>query len=147
MHQERTLNPNLRNQSKLITIKSNLWALEINCNQQARYPQFTTGEKSIDENTEQLFGGSIEKIKEYVPSSSSSSMEIDQIVLSIANLFGSGLAWLGYEFVCRRAIIFLSSTCTEILFLPLENVPFWCCVVYTRRRSYSVLVQDVFLFG
>lgn len=92
MHQERTLNPNLRNQSKLITIKSNLWALEINCNQQARYPQFTTGEKSIDENTEQLFEGSIEKIKEYVPSSSSSSMEIDQIVLSIANLFGSGLA-------------------------------------------------------
>lgn len=53
---------NLRDQSKLITKrKSNLWALEINSNQQTRYPQFSTGEKSIDE--KQLFEGSIEKKK------------------------------------------------------------------------------------
>lgn len=122
---------NLRDQSKLITKENQifgLWRLiPINKQDIPNFPQ------EINQSMKSSYlKDRLRKKKQHVPSSS--SIEIDQIVVSIANLFGSGLAMS--LFVC----LFIEA---KTYFTSWKRFG----VVYTRRRSHSVLVQDVFLFG
>lgn len=120
---------NLRDQSKLITKENQifgLWRLiPINKQDIPNFPQ------EINQSMKSSYlKDRLRKKKQHVPSSS--SIEIDQIVVSIANLFG-------YEFVC------LFVYWSENLFYLLKTLPFWCCL-HTETESFCIGSGCVFIW-